>query len=81
MTKIYDPKGLMKLEFRCPQCGGKMFGTSNATSDDAEGHCNSYDSDGSRCGYRWERSMDEELGVFVKKMKSNARVNLSEAIG
>ena len=67
MSDIHDPKGLMRLRFKCPECGGQMFGTSNSTSENWIGHCHDFWPDGTRCRYTWKRSMDDELGVFVKE--------------
>lgn len=61
---ISDPLGLMDLEFVCPKCGGRYFGTTNGEKE--EGHCHTYQKDGSRCDFVWERPT-EDAKVFQKR--------------
>jgi len=67
MISIDDPKGLMKLKFRCPQCGGSYFGTSNAGNINSTGHCHTYLPDGKRCNYTWIRNEETDAKHFIKK--------------
>lgn len=65
---IDDPKGLMKLEYKCPECGGPYFGTSNGLDwNEAIGHCHSLTPSGLYCNHRWKRSSEEDAKHFVKK--------------
>lgn len=64
---IDDPKGLMKLKFKCPVCGGEYFGTSCAGTPNAIGHCHSILADGSWCRFNWPRSESEDAKYFIPK--------------
>lgn len=51
--------------FKCPECGGIMFGTYNAGDwDNAVGHCHDFNDDGSRCNFTWLR-LSEDSKVMI----------------
>lgn len=62
MEKLDSPR----YEFKCPKCGGKMFGTSNCHNwDNAVGHCHDFNEDGSRCDFTWNRCEDDKVMVVI----------------
>lgn len=68
-SAINDPKGLMQLKFKCPECGSCRFGTSQVKEwDKAKGHCHGYKPDGSACRYSWNRSTEDD-NVFISRSK------------
>jgi hypothetical protein len=48
------------MNFRCPVCNGKMFGTSQIGSVSETGHCHDFLEDGSRCTFTWDRKQDDD---------------------
>lgn len=54
---------IKRIEFKCPECGSMMFGTSNCTAENSGemvGHCHGYKPDGQRCRFTWTRDNDHE---------------------
>jgi hypothetical protein len=48
-------------EFKCPECGSKMFGTTDCVKwVNPRGHCHGFKSDGSRCGFTWCRKTQDD---------------------
>lgn len=46
--------------FKCPKCGGCMFGTSSISDwDNAVGHCHDFLPDGTRCDFTWHRFTED----------------------
>ena len=56
----------MRLEFKCPVCGGSRWGT-DATSADVTGHCNT-----PGCGFTWPRAADFRFFRRIERATSRA---------
>lgn len=74
---IDDPNGILNLEFICPKCGGKMFGTSDFGTIGEIGHCHSYKNDGTKCNFTWKRPEEDEK-VFHQKVKFPRILNVDD---
>ena len=71
MITIYDPKGLMKFKFKCPECGGPHSGPdTGADWNESIGHCHSLTPEGLYCTHRWLRSEKEDAKHFVPREHS-----------
>ena len=57
-------------QFKCPECGSGMFGTSDCLSDKMTGHCHGNASEGvmACCTFTWDRATQDK-DVFTKQAK------------
>lgn len=47
-------------DFKCPECKGFMFGTSNTGKEYEKGHCHDFFKDGSKCSFKWNRPSEDK---------------------
>lgn len=60
---------MLNSKFKCPECGGYKFGSSDCTSDNMKGHCHNDLPDGSRCLFTWDRNTEDEK--YFEKVDDN----------
>jgi hypothetical protein len=63
---------MMEKVFQCPECNGQYWGTSNASSDNAVGHC--HDQFGQRCTFSWPRTDDDKYFKPIEPLYTKEQV-------
>lgn len=60
-----SPEATEPQGFKCPECGGPFWGTTEWQRGPAEGNCHGWTNDGLRCRFSWIRSPEEDpkLGI------------------
>ncbi len=48
------------IRFKCPKCGGYMFGTTAIGTHNETGHCHDYLPSGFRCTFTWHRPSEDD---------------------